>query len=230
MKKKLILAAVVALVSGGVFIATAGHAGALPLCGGNQTVQTAPLTCTNSKTFTFGAAQRTVTVVLDFQGDGNATATYTLDKTVAQPFDLRVRSHAGVSSIPGNLVDDQTATFPANSLGPVVVAFKFDCGQIDVKAVFTGAGDSRGRVAGPYVCKQVVETTTTTAPTTTVAGATTTVAGTVGSTALAATAKAGVAGQIPATGNEVWVKLGAVVLTLLVGLGLISAARSRSAP
>jgi hypothetical protein len=158
----------------------AGQAQSLPLCGGNNDIKSAPVDCTNSKTFTFGNAQRTVTVVLHVGTDGAATATFTLDKTVPVEFKLRVRSHAGVSSNPGPLVDDVSGTFPANSLGPVVLPFRVECGQIDMKAVFVGEGDARGRVGGPYVCvAPVVSPTTvaaTTIPGTTVPGATTTVA------------------------------------------------------
>ena len=32
-----------------------------------------------------------------------------------------------------------------------MLAVQTNCGQVDVKAVFTGNGDARGRVAGPYI-------------------------------------------------------------------------------
>jgi hypothetical protein len=48
----------------GVALATSGTASALPLCGGNQNVQLAPVTCTNSRTID----GTTFTVVLDDGG------------------------------------------------------------------------------------------------------------------------------------------------------------------
>src|SRR6476620_7925747 len=46
-------------LTAGLAVATSGTASALPLCGGNQNVQMAPVTCTNSRTIdgtTFTAA------------------------------------------------------------------------------------------------------------------------------------------------------------------------------
>lgn len=202
MKKRSMLVAVTALAAvAALGVVSAGRhvsgAGSLPLCGGNQTIQTAPVNCTNSKTFTFGNVQRTVTVVLDAKADGSATATFTLDKVVPQEFKLRVRSHVGISSSPQPLTDDQSGTFPANSLGPVAIPFVFDCGQIDMKAVYVAEGDSRGRVGAPYVCKPIVVTTTMVAPTTVPA---TTVPGQTTTTVTPTTAASRVlAGTIPAT-------------------------------
>jgi LPXTG-motif cell wall-anchored protein len=152
-------------------------ASALPLCGGNQTIQQAPVDCTNSKTFTFGTLQRTVSIVLHVPASGSpSTVTWTLDKTVPQPFDIRVVAHENTSGAGGAVDSDVSGTFPANSLGPVVLTFTVGCGQIDIKAVFIGNSQSQGRVGGPYVCAASVVPTTTTATTvaTTAPGSTTT--------------------------------------------------------
>lgn len=205
MKLKLLVSTVAGLlILAGVGTLTQAAAQIAGNCGGNQTVRPAPFSCDSSRTFTVSGLQRTVSVHLQFNADGSATASYTLDKVVPQPFPIRVRSHAGLSSTPGNLVDDVSGQFPAGTLGPVVLSFKFDCGQIDVKAVFTGVGDERGRVAGPYICKPVVVPTTVPAPTTTVPA--TTVPGSVDQTSLpTSTVAASVApsGTLPPTGaNE----------------------------
>jgi hypothetical protein len=169
----------------------------LPLCGGNQDQKPAPVTCTNSKTFTFGTVQRTVTVVLNVPvGGAGSTVTYTLDKPAPAAFPIRVVAHEGLSG-QGLMVDsDVSGTFPAGSVGPVVLTFNTGCGQIDIKAVFTANGDSRGRVGAPYVCATAPATTTTTTPVTTVPA--TTVPGETTTTAPAVSV-ATVPGEIPAT-------------------------------
>jgi hypothetical protein len=81
-------------LTAGLALATGGAASALPLCGGNQTMQTAPISCTNSRTID----GTTFTVVLDVTAGGVATATYTLDAPRAADTPIRMRSHLGISS------------------------------------------------------------------------------------------------------------------------------------
>ena len=62
-------------------------------------------------------------------------------------------------------------TIPAGATS-AVLAVQTNCGQVDVKAVFTGNGDARGRVAGPYIttaddCTSTPTTRATTVPPTT---------------------------------------------------------------
>ena len=76
----------------------AGHVGVaeaqgLPLCGGNQTIRPAPLTCFNTKTID-GTA---ITVVLDVTAAGVATATFTLGTPRAGDTPIRMRWHEGIS-------------------------------------------------------------------------------------------------------------------------------------
>ena len=164
-----------ALTAAGVAVGV-GHAGVaqaqgLPLCGGNQTIRPAPLTCFNTKTID-GTA---ITVVLDVTAAGVATATFSFDAPRVGDTPIRVRWHEGISS--GPLAAETAGVIPAGSLGPVslTVSVATCGGQIDTKAVFTANGDARGRVAAPYVgldlCNQP---TTTPAPTTTTAATTTT--------------------------------------------------------
>jgi len=227
MRKTLVAVAAV-LSFGGAAVAGHAQAQSFPLCGGNQKIQQAPVTCTNSKTFTFGTLQRTVTIVLNVPADGKgSTVTYTLDKPVPQPFPIRVVAHEGTSGAGGAVDSDVSGTFPANSVGPVTLTFTVGCGQIDIKAVFTGNGQANGRVGGPYVCaSQVVSTTTTpttTVPATTVPGQTT--VATTPTTAASATVSPA---TLPATGKGSNAAPVALVALALGGL-LVYATRRRLA-
>ena len=79
-------------MTAGLAVATSGTASALPLCGGNQNVQMAPVTCTNSRTID----GTTFTVVLDVTAGGAVTASYTLDAPRSVDTPIRVRSHRGI--------------------------------------------------------------------------------------------------------------------------------------
>ncbi len=138
----------------------------LPLCGGNQTIRPAPRTCFNTKLID----GTEITVVLDVTASGVATATYTLGTPRPADTPIRMRWHEGISS--GPLVDEISGVIPAGSLGPVTLqlqATRTCGGQIDTKAVFTGNGDGRGRVAAPYISLDICNQPTTTAATTTTA-------------------------------------------------------------
>jgi hypothetical protein len=145
-------------------------ASALPNCGGNQDVKVAPVNCQNQRTID----GTTFSVVLSVSASGAITATYSLDAARAVDTPIRMRAHRGISSNPD--VNEASGTIPAGATSAVLSSQTL-CGQIDVKAVFTGNGDARGRVAAPYVttqddCGQTPPTTTpptsadTTTPTT----------------------------------------------------------------
>jgi hypothetical protein len=161
------------VVAGVAGLATSGpgQAHALPLCGGNQTVRPAPWTCVNTKMID----GTEITVVLDVTAAGAASATFTL--ATSRPVDtpIRIRWHEGVSS---GSPDEASGMIPAGSLGPVTLSVTTTTcgGQIDTKAVFTGNGDARGRVAAPFIgldlCNQTnTAVTATTAPVTPPTGA-----------------------------------------------------------
>ena len=144
----------------GLALATSGTASALPLCGGNQNIQTAPVTCTNSRTID----GTTFTVVLDVTAGGSITASYTLDAPRSVDTPIRVRSHRGISSSPD--VHEASGVIPAGATSGSL-STTLSCGQIDTKAVFTGNGDARGRIAAPFVttandCQSAPTTTTPT--------------------------------------------------------------------
>ena len=94
-------------VTAGLALATSGTASALPLCGGNQNIQMAPVTCTNSRTID----GTTFTVVLDVTAGGSITASYTLDAPRSVDTPIRVRSHRGISSSPN--VHEASGVIPA---------------------------------------------------------------------------------------------------------------------
>jgi LPXTG-motif cell wall-anchored protein len=222
----------------GVTVVGTGTVGAqgLPLCGGNQTIRPAPRTCFNTKVID----GTEVTVVLDVTAAGVATATFTLGTPRPADTPIRMRWHEGISS--GPLVDETDGVIPAGSLGPVTlqVTATLTCGgQIDTKAVFTGNGDARGRVAAPYIGLDICNGTTTTAATTTPATSTTAVTSTTVSvttlpggstsatTAGSSVAPSSVPGSLPSTGGErsrvALLALGALV----AGAGILAVTRRR---
>jgi LPXTG-motif cell wall-anchored protein len=168
-----IVTAFAVVVVGVASLATSGvaQAQALPLCGGNQTIRPAPWRCVNTKVID----GTEITVVLDVTAAGSATATFTL--ATARPVDtpIRIRWHEGISS---GSPDEASGMIPAGSVGPVSLSVTTTTcgGQIDTKAVFTGNGDARGRVAAPFIgldlCNQTTTTVTSTpAPITPTTGA-----------------------------------------------------------
>jgi LPXTG-motif cell wall-anchored protein len=128
----------------GLAVATSGTAAALPNCGGNNDVKVAPLTCTNTRTID----GTTFTIVLDVDGAGAMTVTYTLDAPRSVDTPIRIRAHRGISSNPDT--NEVAGVIPAGTTS-AVLAVQNNCGQVDVKAVFTGNGDARGRVGGPFI-------------------------------------------------------------------------------
>lgn len=231
MKKKFLWALLVTLATG-AFVWSAGTASAQAItsdpiavpagetgCGGNTQIRdvTTTFVCANQRTFHFGAITRTVVARSTFGPDGSASTTFTLTGGVA-PVDLKLRivPHEGLSGDAGPTLPEATGVIPKGTAGPVTLSYRFDCGQIDIKAVLVGNGDSIGRISGPYLCISVPVTTTvpTTAPTTTVAGATTTAV-----VSPSSTAQTQVVGRIPDTGwNGYWTVL--VALIALTGGGL----------
>ena len=219
-------------LTAGLALATSGTASALPLCGGNQDVKMAPVTCTNTRTID----GTTFTVVLDVTAGGSVTATYALDTPRAVDTPIRVRSHLGISSNPNVL--ESSGVIPAGATSASLTT-PLMCGQIDVKAVFTGNGDARGRIAAPFVttptdCQQVPPTTTATTTATSTpttpppTGATSTPSSVSPTSAGASTTAAASSGALPVTGTGTGL-LVASVLLVLVGIVLVTKSRGRDA-
>jgi hypothetical protein len=237
--------ALVALVAGVLLVATAGGASAQTVtsdpnpsptpgyvgCGGNSTIRdvTADFTCGNQRTFYFGSITRTVIAISTFHADGTASTTFTLTGGVAPAtLHLRIVSHSGVSSSNAPAIDEANGDMLVGTKGPVTLNYRFDCGQVDIKAILTGNGQSAGRISGPYLCK-AQPAPTTTAPTTTTGttlpGQTTVTP----STALTQTVVTVARGQIPATGSNTVAALLVVTVLVLAGFGIIILARRNPA-
>ena len=213
---------------------------ALPLCGGNQTAHQAPRTCTNTKVID-GTA---FTVVLDVTAAGVATVTYTLDAPRVGETPIRVRWHEGINSGPS--AAQASGVIPVGSTGPARLSLTaLNCGgQIDMTAVFTSNGDSRGRVGGPFITIETCTTAMTTTSTITPPDAVTTTPETVpssstsspdpvttstGSTSeavvLSATVTSQPAGGLPATGGSGMSPAAAGVVALAIGAALVVVTR-----
>lgn len=200
-------------------------------CGGNSTIQdvnatTGDVICANKRTYTFGNAQRTVTVVQTMRPDGTAQASYTLDRPLPQAVPLVIRSHVGISST-GPILVEVFGEIPAGSRGPVVLAFTYTCGQIDVKAVFTDKGDKRGRITGGYFCQSGDTTTTTAVPST--ATVPDSAPSTGPTTGVTATSSVAFTGTLPATGNRSDVAYQVALALVAVGAAIVVVARRRPA-
>jgi hypothetical protein len=195
--------AIVTIALASAFVATRAAEAALPLCGGNQASHAAPRSCTNTRVID-GTA---FTVVLDVTAEGVATVTYTMDQPRAGATPIRVRWHEGINSGPS--ATEVSGVIPAGSTGPATLSVTaLGCGgQIDMTAVFTTNGDSRGRVGGPLIsigtCAAPTPTGTSPAPATTAPAAVvpSSTAPTAGALVLAATATSQPAGGLPATGG-----------------------------
>jgi len=220
---------------------TSTPAGAVPQCGGNNAVVMSPYSCTKQRTID----GTTFTVLLVVSND-MVTAHYTLDAPRPADTPIRVRSHQGVSSSSG-APTDVSGTIPAGGTS-AVLSVALSCGQIDVKAVYTSPGDSRGRITAPYVtdthnCTDTTTTTTaTTTPTTPTTSATTTptttpttlatsIPGTtppttVGTTAAATSTVPGGGRPLPVTGRGSGLAVAGAVL-VAIGLVLVSAVGRR---
>ena len=204
---------------------TSVAAAQVPNCGGNNDIKISPVLCQNTRTID-GTA---FTVVLEVTADGAITASYSLAAPRAVDTPIRMRAHRGISS---NTEVNEAAAIIAAGATSATLTSQTRCGQIDIKAVFTGNGDARGRVAAPYVttasdCATTPTSSTppsteqpaTTAPTTLPSGG-----GTTPTSAQPATTAASSSGTLPVTGSGAGL---AVVSVLLVVGGVVLVTRSR---
>jgi LPXTG-motif cell wall-anchored protein len=130
------------IVAGLIGIGVA-HAQSTP-CTGNRVVQQAPYSCTVTKTI----SGMTFTVHLDLDVAGTAVVTFDMSPVQATDVPVVVRSYTGISGAPSKEV---TGVVAAGQTTARLVMAPVECGQLDIKAVHTARGDTRGRLAGPVV-------------------------------------------------------------------------------
>lgn len=175
----------------------------VPGCIGNKRVKVAPYTCTSTRTID----GTTFSIVLAVSGNGQMVVSYKLDAPRPADTPIRVRAHRGKSS--NDNVNETAGVIRAGQTSGLLTLAN-NCGQVDVKAVYTGNGDARGRVAGPWVTQQhdcqpgptTSAPAPTTSPTTPGPGAPVTTAGTSPSVPPGgSTVPAGPSPTLPATGS-----------------------------
>jgi hypothetical protein len=137
-------------------------------CTGNNVIEQAPFTCTETRTIT--GIEFTVTLAVD--AAGRAVIDYTMSPVQQADVPIAVHNYTDIDSDPRQFIND---TIVAGQTTAQLVIPTIDCGQIDMKAVDVTPGAPAGLIAGPVVtwgqvCQQVPTTTTTpttVAPTTT---------------------------------------------------------------
>ena len=97
---------------------------------------------------------------------GRRRVDYVMSPVQQADVPIAVHSYTNISSDPRQFIN---GVIPAGQTTAQLVVPRIECGQLDMKAVFTTPGDSSGNIAGPVVtwgdvCQAT--TTTSTAPTT----------------------------------------------------------------
>jgi hypothetical protein len=228
MRKLLGAVGVSALIVGAGIVALSGTAGAAA-CTGARVVVTAPYTCTKTKTID-GV---TVHVTLVVNAEGRAVATYRLDRPQPGDVEIVMRSYRGVAADPVTA----SGKIPAGEVAGELVIGVIQCGQVDVKAIYTAPGDRRGNIAGPYVtwgnnCQPLpTSVPATSAPPTT--AAVTTIPASVLPTSVVRPPTSAPAtewteyGVLPTTGSNDASAVEWGVAAIVAGLGLVVAAQFR---
>jgi hypothetical protein len=178
---------VAAVVAAGLVVAGAGVANAqLGSCNGNKVIDHAPYACSDTKVIN----GITFTGTLNVDAAGKATVTFDMSPVQTADVPIAVHSYTDISLGPKQFVD---GTIIAGQTTTTVVVPRIECGQLDIKAVFTTPGDSQGNIAGPVVTwGDVCQTAPTTTTPTTV---------TPSSVSPSSVSPTNVASTIPATGT-----------------------------
>lgn len=145
----------------GLLAASGRVADAQAACGGNNRIDVAPFTCTVTRVID----GIDVTVTLNLDTTGRAVVDYVLAPVPQADVPIAVHSYTNISSDPQHVVE---GVVPAGQTAGQLVVPRVECGQLDMKAVFTAPGDTAGLVAGPVVTwGDICQTApTTVAPTT----------------------------------------------------------------
>jgi hypothetical protein len=151
-----------ALAGLGLVVAGATTANAqATTCTGNNVIDHAPYSCTGTRDIN----GITFTISVDIDATGRAVVDFTLSPVQQADVPIAVHSYTDISSATRQFIN---GVVPAGLTTAQIVVPRIECGQLDIKAVFTTPGDSAGNIAGPRVtwgevCQ--VPTTTTVAPT-----------------------------------------------------------------
>jgi hypothetical protein len=152
-----------ALAGLGFVVAGATTAGAQAnTCTGNNVIDQAPYSCTETRDI----SGITFTINLNIDATGQAVVDFTMDPPQQADVPIAVHSYTDISQDPRQFIN---GVIPAGQTTAQLVVPRIECGQLDIKAVFTTPGDSAGNIAGPEVTWGDVcqVPTTTTTPTTT---------------------------------------------------------------
>jgi hypothetical protein len=152
-----------ALAGLGLVVAGATTAGAQAnTCTGNNVIDQAPYSCTETRDI----SGITFTINLNIDATGQAVVDFTMDPPQQADVPIAVHSYTDISQDPRQFIN---GVIPAGQTTAQLVVPRIECGQLDIKAVFTTPGDSAGNIAGPEVTWGDVcqVPTTTTTPTTT---------------------------------------------------------------
>jgi hypothetical protein len=191
-------------------------------CTGKNVVQQAPYSC--STTRTIGGIE--VTADLDVDVNGRAVVTFTISPPQAVDVPVAIHNYTGIGGEPRLYLDGVIA---AGTTTTTLVVDQVKCGQFDMKAVHTRAGEREGHIAGPVLSwgQNCTVPPTTTSPTTTPP---TTVAPTTAPPVRVAPATVR-AGSLPPTGPQPAVPWPVVAGMLAVGAAAIVVSRlARSNP
>ncbi len=152
--------AVLAVLAFTSAVALVPSAGAATSCGGNQSQRSAPFECDGSRVLDGS----TFHVHIAVSSGGAAVVTITLDAPRRADTPVRARWHEGIA---GPVSAEASTMISAGQVGPVTLGLDSGSGcggQLDTSAVFVGNGQSRGRLAGPYIVIASCAVPTTTAP------------------------------------------------------------------
>jgi hypothetical protein len=191
-------------------------------CTGKNVVQQAPYSCNTTRTID----GIDVTADLDVDANGRAVVTFTISPPQAVDVPVSIHNYTGIGGEPRRFVDGVIA---AGTTTITLVVPQVACGQFDMKAVHTRAGDRAGHIAGPVLSwgQNCTVPPTTTSPTTTPP---TTVAPTTAPPVRVAPATVR-AGSLPPTGPQPAVPWPVVAGMLAVGAAAIVVSRlARSNP
>ena len=134
-------------------------------CSGNQVIDQAPYTCTETRDI----SGITFSILLEVDAVGRATVTYTMSPAQNNPIPIAVHSYTDINQDPRQFIN---GVIPAGQTTAQIVVPRIECGQLDIKAVETTPGVSEGLIVGPQVtwgdvCQVPATTTTTTTSTST---------------------------------------------------------------